>query len=98
MGFKSCHITPLIINRLGGKDTHTHTHTRTHAHTHIYIHTYTYTHTYIHTHTLPHIHTHTHTHAHMCKCFFPKQMPIHITNTQTDMSLHTYIHCMVTCL
>ena len=33
MGSISCHITPLIINSLGGGHTQTHTHTQTHAHT-----------------------------------------------------------------
>ena len=30
----SCHITPLVINSLGGGHTHTHTHTHAHTHTH----------------------------------------------------------------
>ena len=34
MGSISYHITPLVINSLGGRHTHTHTHTRTHTHTH----------------------------------------------------------------
>ena len=42
MGSTSHHITPLVINSLGGR--HTHTHARTHAHTH------THTHTSIHLH------------------------------------------------
>ena len=31
MGSISHHITPLVINSLGGGDTHTHTHTHTHT-------------------------------------------------------------------
>ena len=42
MGFISCHITPLVINNLGGG--HTHMHTHTHACTHTYTFTYTYRH------------------------------------------------------
>ena len=34
----SWHITPLVINSLGGGDTHTHTHTQTHTHTHTHKH------------------------------------------------------------
>ena len=44
-GFTSCHITPLVINSLGG-NTHTHTYTHTHTHTHKQTHTHT-THTHI---------------------------------------------------
>ena len=33
MGFISRHITPLVINSLGGGHTHTNTHTHTHIHT-----------------------------------------------------------------
>ena len=40
----SCQITPLVINSLGGGDTHTRTHTHT-------THTHTHTHTHAHTHT-----------------------------------------------
>ena len=32
MGSISCHITPLVINSLGGGDTHTHTHMHTDVH------------------------------------------------------------------
>ena len=41
----SHHITPLVVNGLGGGHTHTHTH----AHTHTYTHTHTHTHTCEHT-------------------------------------------------
>ena len=34
----SGHITPLVINSLGGEHAHTHTHTDTHTHTHTYTH------------------------------------------------------------
>ena len=37
MKFISCHITPLVINSLGGTHTHTHTHTHTYTHTHTHI-------------------------------------------------------------
>ena len=32
------HITSLVMDSLGGNDTHTHTHTHTHAHTHTHTH------------------------------------------------------------
>ena len=34
MGSISHHITPLVINGLGGRHTHTHAHTHTQTHTH----------------------------------------------------------------
>ena len=47
MRFISRHITPLVINSLGGEHTHKHTH----KHTHTYTHTHTHTHTHTNTHT-----------------------------------------------
>ena len=38
IGFISCHIKPLVIDSLGGRDTHTNTHIHTQTHTHTYIH------------------------------------------------------------
>ena len=43
MGSISCHITPIVINSLGGGHTHTHKYTHTHTHTHAHTHTNTYT-------------------------------------------------------
>ena len=37
MGFISHHITPLVINSLGGRHTHTHTNKHTHTQTHTHI-------------------------------------------------------------
>ena len=37
------HITSLVMDSLGGMDTHTHTHTHTHIHTHTHTHTCTHT-------------------------------------------------------
>ena len=48
------HITPLVINSLGGG--HTHVHTRTHTYVHTHAHTHTHTHIY-NTHTDTHTHT-----------------------------------------
>ena len=40
MGSISHHITPLVINDLGGGHTHTHTHAHTHTHTQAHIQTF----------------------------------------------------------
>ena len=42
MGSISHHITPLVINSLGGGHTHAHTHTHTHTHTRTHTHTQAY--------------------------------------------------------
>ena len=39
IGSISHHITPLVINSLGGRHTHTYTHTHAHTHTHTNTHT-----------------------------------------------------------
>ena len=47
MGFISCHITPLVVNSLGGRDTCKRTHTRMHTSTHAHKHTHTHAHTHV---------------------------------------------------
>ena len=90
-----CHITPLVINSLGGG----HTHARAHAHTHTRTHT-VHTHANIHTHT-PQTHTHTHTHTHTYThiqtirtgSILRNQARAWFKNTEINAKMYEYTEC-----